>query len=56
MCQHADRVAGLVRKSLTLREEEGVLFALEKGLLTLDESVADIMYTTINDGLLQEWC
>ena len=57
MCQHADRVAGLVKKeSYTPRGRGAVLFALEKGLLTLDESVADIMYTTINDGLLQEWC
>ena len=57
MCQHADRVASLIRKeSYTPRGRGAVLFALEKGLLTLDESVADIMYTTINDGLLQEWC
>ena len=57
MCQHADRVAGLVRKeSYTPRGRGAILFALEKGLLALDESVADIMYTTINDGLLQEWC
>jgi Fe-S oxidoreductase len=50
-------VASLVRKeSYTPRGRGAVLFALEKGLLTLDESVADIMYTSINDGLLQEWC
>ena len=57
MCQHADRVARLVRKeSYTPRGRGAILFALEKGLLSLDESVADIMYTTTNDGLLQEWC
>ena len=57
MCQHADRVARLVRnESYTPRGRGAILFALEKGLLSLDESVADIMYTTINDGLLQEWC
>jgi Fe-S oxidoreductase len=57
MCQHADRVASLVRKeSYTPRGRGAVLFALEKGLLSLDESVADILYTTVNDGLLQEWC
>jgi Fe-S oxidoreductase len=57
MCQHADRVASLMRKeSYTPRGRGTVLLALEKGLLSLDESVADIMYTSINDGLLQEWC
>ena len=57
MCQHADRVARLVRKeSYSPRGRGAILFALEKGLLSLDESVADIMYTTTNDGLLQEWC
>ena len=57
MCQHADRVASLVRKeSYTPRGRGAILFALEKGLLSLDESVADIMYTAVNDGLLQEWC
>jgi Fe-S oxidoreductase len=57
MCQHADRVSGLVRKeSYTPRGRGTVLFALGKGLLSLDESIADIMYTSINDGLLQEWC
>jgi Fe-S oxidoreductase len=57
MCQHADRVARLVRReSYTPRGRGAVLFGLDKGLLSLDESVADIMYTTINDGLLQEWC
>ena len=57
MCQHADRVARLVKKeSYTPRGRGAILFGLEKGLLALDESVADIMYTTINDGLLQEWC
>lgn len=57
MCQHADRVARLVRKeSYSPRGRGAILFALEKGLLSLDESVADILYTTTNDGLLQEWC
>jgi Fe-S oxidoreductase len=57
MCQHADRVASLVKKeSYTPRGRGAILFALEKGLLSLDESVADIMYTSVNDGLLQEWC
>jgi Fe-S oxidoreductase len=57
MCQHADRVTALVRReSYAPRGRGGILFALEKGFIKPDETVADIMYTTINDGLLQEWC
>lgn len=57
MCQVADRLAGLLcRESYTPRGRAAILFALEKGLLKWDDAVADIMYTTINDGLLQQWC
>jgi Fe-S oxidoreductase len=57
MCYVADRVAGLVRReSYTPRGRAAILFALERGLIQWDETVADIMYTTLNDGLLREWC
>ncbi len=57
MCHVADRVASLVRReSYTPRGRGAILFALDQGLLKLDKAVADIMYTTLNDGLLLEWC
>ena len=33
-----------------------ILFAIDQGLLDWDETISDIMYTTQNDGLIQEWC
>jgi Fe-S oxidoreductase len=57
MCQIADRVAQVVRReSYSPRGRAAILFALEKGLLEWDESVADIMYASLNDGMLREWC
>ena len=32
------------------------MIELENGLLEYDEDVADILYTTLNDRLLQHWC
>jgi Fe-S oxidoreductase len=57
MCYVADRVAGLVgRESYAPRGRAAILYALEHGLIQWDEAVADIMFTTLNDGLLREWC
>ena len=57
MCHVADRVTSLVRReSYTPRGRGAILFALEQGLIKPDKAVADIMYTTLNDGLLLEWC
>jgi Fe-S oxidoreductase len=57
MCYVADRVAGLMRKeSYTPRGRGAVLFGLDRGLLQWDDTVADIMYTTLNDGRIQAWC
>ncbi len=57
MCNVADRVAQLVyRESYAPRGRGAILFAIDQGLLDWDETVAEIMYTTLNDGLLQEWC
>lgn len=57
MCQIADRTAQLVRReSYTPRGRGAILAALEAGFLEWDETVADIMYTTLNDGLIQAWC
>ena len=57
MCQIADRTAQLVRReSYTPRGRGAILAAIENGFLEWDETVADIMYTTLNDGLIQAWC
>ena len=57
MCNCADRVAQVVRReSYTPRGRGAIMFALESGLLEYDEGVVDIMYTTLNDRLLQHWC
>jgi len=57
MCNIADRIAQLVRReSYTPRGRGAILLAIDLGLLQWDEAVADIMYTTLNDGLLQTWC
>jgi len=57
MCNVADRVAQLVcRESYAPRGRGAILFALDQGLLDWDETVAEIMYTTQNDGLIREWC
>lgn len=57
MCYVADRTAQLVRReSYAPRGRGAVLFAIEQGLLDWDEDVADIMYTTLNDGLIRELC
>lgn len=57
MCHIADRTAQLVRReSYTPRGRAAILAAIELGFLEWDETVADIMYTTLNDGLIQAWC
>jgi Fe-S oxidoreductase len=50
MCQHADRVASLVRKESYTPRGRGAVLLPRRGFF-LDESVADILYTTVNDGL-----
>ena len=57
MCHCADRVGQVVRReSYTPRGRGAIIFALDEGLLEYDEGVADIMYTTLNDRMLQHWC
>ncbi len=57
MCHCADRVGQVVRReSYTPRGRGAIIFALDKGLLEYDEGVADIMYTSLNDRMLQHWC
>lgn len=57
MCYAGDRLAQAVgRESYAPRGRAAILFAMERGLLQADASVADIMYTTLNDGLLRQWC
>ncbi len=57
MCHCADRVGQVVRReSYTPRGRGAIISALDNGLLGYDEDVADIMYTTLNDRMLQQWC
>ncbi len=57
MCHCVDRVGQVVRReSYTPRGRGAIIFALEEGLLDYDEGVADIMYTSLNDRLIQHWC
>jgi Fe-S oxidoreductase len=57
MCHCADRVGQVVRReSYTPRGRGAIIFALNEGLIEYDEGVADIMYTTLNDRMLQHWC
>ena len=57
MCHCADRVGQVVkRESYTPRGRGAIIFGLDEGLLDYDEGVADIMYTTLNDRILQHWC
>lgn len=57
MCHCADRVGQVVRReSYTPRGRGAIIFALDNGLLDHGADVADIMYTALNDRLLQHWC
>jgi Fe-S oxidoreductase len=57
MCHCADRVGQVVRReSYTPRGRGAIIFALDEGLLDFDEGVADIMYTSLNDRMIQHWC
>lgn len=57
MCHVADLGPKFLRReSYTPRGRAAVLSALDMGLIEWDSSVADIMYSTVNDGLLREWC
>jgi len=57
MCHCADRVGQVVRReSYTPRGRGAIIFALDEGFLEYDEGVADIMYTALNDRMIQHWC
>ena len=57
MCHCADRVGQVVRReSYTPRGRGAIIFGLDEGLLDYDEGVADIMYTSLNDRMIQHWC
>ena len=57
MCHCVDRVGQVVRReSYTPRGRGAIIFGLDEGLLDYDEGVADIMYTTLNDRMIQHWC
>lgn len=57
MCHVVDRVGSVVcRESYTPRGRSAILEAVEKGLIEWDDTVADIIYTTLNDGLARGWC
>ena len=57
MCHVADRVAAVLRReSYTPRGRASVLWALEKGMLAWNAEAADLVYTAVNDGLLERWC
>lgn len=57
MCHVADRVGQVVRReSYTPRGRGAIIYALDKGMLPYDEGAADIIYTSLNDRLIQEWC
>lgn len=57
MCYVADRVAKIVqRESYSPRGRGAIINAVEQGLLKADRDVADILFTTLNDGLIQKWC
>ena len=57
MCYAADRTASLMRReSYSPRGRSAILSALDQGMIPIDETVADIFYTTLNDGLLAQWC
>lgn len=57
MCHVADRVAAVLRReSYTPRGRASVLWALEKGMLEWNAEAADLVYTAVNDGLLERWC
>jgi len=57
MCHVADRVTHVMkRESYSPRGRSAILAAIEKGFLDWDAAVGDIMFTTLNDGLLREWC
>jgi Fe-S oxidoreductase len=57
MCYAADRTASLMRReSYSPRGRSSILSALDQGMIPIDETVADIFYTSLNDGLLAQWC
>lgn len=57
MCYAADRTASLMRReSYSPRGRSSILSALDQGMIPIDETLADIFYTTLNDGLLAQWC
>ncbi|MCK7504832.1 MAG: hypothetical protein MZV70_12580 [Desulfobacterales bacterium] len=44
------------QESYTPRGRGAILEACEKRVIELDSTVAEIFYTTLNDGLIREWC
>ena len=57
MCYVADRVTSIVRReAYSPRGRGAILFALEHGLLEWDDTISDIFYSTLNDGLIRTWC
>ena len=57
MCHVADRAAGIIgQESYTPRGRGAILEAYQKQVIELDSTVAEIFYTTLNDGLIREWC
>jgi Fe-S oxidoreductase len=57
MCHHADLITTLTRRETYSARGRGVtLFAIEKGKLGWDASVADVMYKSPADGLLRRVC
>jgi Fe-S oxidoreductase len=57
MCHAADNISNIIgRESYTPRGRAAILEAYEKGVIEMDESFTDIMYTTLNDGSIREWC
>lgn len=57
MCHHADLVTTLSRRETYSPRGRGLtLFAIEKGKLGWDASVADVMYKFTTDGLSRQVC
>jgi Fe-S oxidoreductase len=57
MCHHADLVTTLERReTFSARGRGMILFAVEQGMLEMDEQVADSMYRFFVDGLCRHVC
>ena len=57
MCHHANLITSLTRRETYSARGRGLtLFAIEKGKIGWDESVADVMYKFAADGLARHVC